>query len=853
MAVGRNQSPRDVRLLWDLTKNQKVGVLPGKLELRDPIALSPNGHYLAGTGSPFDGPKVDIYQFVDNASTNPAVRRLELGERDRVEWLDFGSNGETVLLYVRQGLEHELQIWNIDTGANLHNLPLPDGLNQEALALSPNRTYLAAADRQAVFLCDLGKGELVGSSPFPPLATDRHMDYQIEALAFAPDGSELAGLFRDAFHKHLQVVAWDLASGKMVTQHDLSDAWAIRGDRHRYRGSKLEYMPGLPTWLVHGDLVIDRASGVLLTRLPFAEDDHAPLPRRLLPNQTGLIISRSGTRWGVTSMPINGQAIEQALAAVAKGPEALPKLTTPDRSSIRRVRVELPGNWQVTPEPLPVADTLRPLLPLAARLNEVRHVALSGGGQQHAAVLSLTEETEPLLRKVLRVDRHDLVAGGHLGSFTLPVPVKGIDEKWQPVADLSLSGKRYAIRTPSNAERIDVFDAETGAHLCGYRPYQSAASKVRWLGFTDDDRLLTLSEAGQLALWEVPACKAVYECQATYTGGLALSLDRAWLAAEVPGQGLVLLDTAVGEPLGRLPLSGQGKQPTALAFHPNNRELAAVLHDADAATVACWDLESGEARLRFSAQGLRDSDSLHYCSQDYLCHGGTALIDLRNQIHLWTYIHPHGSTHLNHSPDGRHWYVFGDTFKNTPANLGGLDLPEAKAGQLSMGLGTNQVQRLLAPGMPIQLTVNAGGADRQMLTADLTRSLKQAGFLVGQSRLVLHVDGSQSDSGDQMRLDRFGGIGRGMESKTVNIPQVVATMQLTLDGQELWSTKDKLRFAGFMRHFGGNEDPRQALLKDAWANFASWARVSVRSMPQLIVRVNGEVVRVPGRSLLPGR
>ncbi|HEY8504754.1 MAG TPA: hypothetical protein VIL46_09240, partial [Gemmataceae bacterium] len=803
VAVGRGSSPRDRTYLWDLKSDMKkaVGVIPGETGLREPMALAPGGKYLAGQ-SREGGATVDVFSF----ENGQGVRRVQAGERGSVTWVDFGASSNDLLVALDGFQEKTLQVWAIDSGNNVRNFTLPKDLRKETFALSPGRKYLAVTSRDYVYVYRLADGTLAGTQRVPR-PEKQHSRYECKGLAFSPDGKELAGLFAEGLSNDQMIAAWDLARGEQTHAHVFPAEGGIRW----YKGPAIDYLPDGQAWLVSGKLVVEHDTGTLLTKLNVGERD--PNRCAVLPNDLLLVVTSAG----VHGSPFVREAYERSVKAAREagpGAQAAPKAA--DRFGVRVVRSAPGAAWSVRPEVLTPLSLGSPV-PLANPGKEVLSVHFSRADTGHAATLSTVELAVPFIRKILRCDRYDLTGRRHLGGFEVPAKFKEIKPGWTPVADLSPKGERFAVCSPTEPQRVDLFAAEGGAHLAGFLPYRQEVTAVKWLAFLDADRLLTLSETGRLTLWEVPACKAVYESGDNLTK-VALDPPRKWLAA-VNGTSVDLIDAATGEAHGRLPVTaplpadGKGMK---LAFRPDGQELAAVIPGGADQTVLLWNLQTGQLGAEFKTEAVHP-EGLHYCGTGHLLAGDGALIDLERKLLVWSYSHPHGLPRANDSPDARHWFVAQGPNNAATGLLTAAALPDPAVGRMLEQASEPGVEKVLGPGDAIAIKLNFPGppGDAEGFRKDLYRRLSDAltgrGFRVDdRARVALVITANQTDSGDRAEVTEFGAPGGGLPrfgprgprppfgprgpgmgapgagggGRTINLPQVNVTAALVAaDGQ----------------------------------------------------------------------
>jgi hypothetical protein len=156
------------------------------------------------------------------------------------------------------------------------------------------------------------------------------------------------------------------------------------------------------------------------------------------------------------------------------------------------------------------------------------------------------------------------------------------------------AGDRLALVDPSDASRVDVWDAGS-KRLVGFRPY-GARGRTAWVGGANG-RLVTLG-GGKLTGWDVPACKAVFEVDGGYAAPAHLPPGRAWVVAATAAHADVI-DTATGKVLGRCAAANKFSDWKYTALAPDGRTLLRVRHVENPGpgtlqeTAHVWDLTTG--------------------------------------------------------------------------------------------------------------------------------------------------------------------------------------------------------------------------------------------------------------------
>jgi WD40 repeat protein/DNA-binding SARP family transcriptional activator len=170
-------------IIWDLSGRRRLAQpfdagtpLPGT---PPPLAVSPNGHWLATGG-------VDGSVRVIDARTLRLVKRFIAIPHGYVMWVRFSPDGRLLGVAGQGG---SVTVWNTVTwheaGAPLRGLQQ----DSQALDVSPDSKLVAAADLAgSVRVWDVARGTVLGAFERPAFA---------KSLAFSPDGKRIAVTFED--------------------------------------------------------------------------------------------------------------------------------------------------------------------------------------------------------------------------------------------------------------------------------------------------------------------------------------------------------------------------------------------------------------------------------------------------------------------------------------------------------------------------------------------------------------------------------------------------------------------------------------------------------------------------------
>jgi predicted Zn finger-like uncharacterized protein len=561
-----------------------------------------------------------------------------------------------------------------------------------------------------------------------------------------------------------------------------------------------------------------------------------------------LLVGLGAGLWGWLSTGREGLPRGEVDAADRTGRDPdvtpLPEARPADWSAVRTVplaRAAVGVGEQPDPAPAPKGD----LLPRPLKLEgpgDVQRILFSVPDTARALVLTAVAEEGG--RNRVRADRYDLANGQHLGGSDLFRVTLDGGGQLTLTADFSPDGTRLVVRAPREQHRVDVWSAD-GQHVAGWVPYgKEPAGQVRWVGFFDSGKVLTLSVGGKLALWAVPGCRAVWATDFV-SGTVALSPGRKFLAACVAGT-YGIFDTASGELRGRLEGVPVGSVLSA-AFRPDGRELAAVVRAGE--SLARWDLKSGHGTP--GSRARTDADGLAWCGTGYLLHDDT-LYDAEWKWPVTRYVLPGQGRLATGTPDGRLWFATGRK-PGGPAELAALPVPDDPARELALQAAEGKVKVLLPPGAKVSVQVDVqdprrAATSRQRAVGNLTGVLRSMGLEVvaaGDLRLAVRL-GPEQDTGKKILLEDL----PGRKSVAVPVKEVACRAVLTDSrGTTLWEVEQPFRTpdAAGVPPTG---DPAAALDDALWGNCANWC--AGLQPGSVLVRTAAGVEVLPRMVLLGG-
>ena len=245
--VGGGGSDGGVRV-FDLRTGKPSAEVAGEFRIQKPVALSPDGRYLAGAAHGVRGSTAAVIDL----KGGKVVHEFPAG-RFNVEWLGFA--GPDRLLVTARDRDTGVTVYDLKTGNPGKTLSIGRPAGR---VVSPGGAYLAVGSDAGVRVFRLETGDEVGTLK-PSEAAPGH---SCQGLAFSPDGKQLAGLFGFTDHK---VSVWSLVDGKL--------ARTVTPDKSGPRGgsdNKLEWAADGSAWLLFNEVVTDPETGKPLWRVPAA-------------------------------------------------------------------------------------------------------------------------------------------------------------------------------------------------------------------------------------------------------------------------------------------------------------------------------------------------------------------------------------------------------------------------------------------------------------------------------------------------------------------------------------------------------------------------------------------------------
>lgn len=835
VVVGRNNSDKESRELWNLNEKKAVARIRGKAEIEKPLALSADGAYLAG-----NVPWKNAVVVVD-LKANKELGRFDFPQH-KPDFIDFAGNDRLVLGFF---WGNQIQVWDLKTGRQTANITVKR-FEKEAAAVSPGGKYVAVIFDHALHVYATENGAEVASETLP--RGDDNAEVNGKGLAFSSDGKELVAL-SEAWSKWY-LTCWDVTSGKIVAHHGPLGNDAIKKPSGYDLLPAIQWLPNNDGWLVFGEAIVEKQSGRKVETLPYGNELKVAARKIVNDDRVMVVTGKDGRR--LVAMPLKTEQIAAAMKIAREGGDPLDATLGGTRSvdlaSARQVQLGSTA-WTATPDPAPAAakGVSSRLTTLKTKPGEVARILFSSPDAGRAAISSQPEKPfvnrPPALDgKPLVIDRFDLAGGKHLGRIDLP-----------PAIDLiaiSPDGKTVLTQNFKDHDRLDAFD-EAGKPIAGWRPYDNESGddrKVVWADFLDDHRVLTAGQSGTVVLWTLPDCKAEYVIDRACQGPPTLSPGRKTLALYRDGA-FTLINPDDGSTLGTTAaISNPGRGPGSIVharFAHDGSTLAAVV----GSTLARWDVAGGQSLGEFPI-AVGAANSIELCGPNHALVNGHALYDLNRRKIVWYY---NGGMAASGSPDGLHWLVLGNPLN--PGLLGSIQMPDPQVEQLVAQSENPSTQAVLRAGTPVSIQFEFGNPPRDAetfrkeLAQALTRQIQAAGAVPRDNqplKLVARI--TEKPTGENMELRRIGSLRGG--PTTTNVPIRNLDCELFLNDAQGPITIAKQTM--YMRQFGiihlppGEGDLSGYLFQQTWLGARNW--LGGIGLPSFVARGSNGTIQLPGNT-----
>jgi hypothetical protein len=523
-----------------------------------------------------------------------------------------------------------------------------------------------------------------------------------------------------------------------------------------YRGAVLDWVPDQSALLLEGHVLLDRKSGEKIWIFP--ETDASP--RKMIDGQRILWLSKP--RGGETELALASipkETVAKASEAVQAGgagiDAALPPITRADLSGAESLVLNEPiDTWHASPDGAVTASKL-PTKPVMLE---------AGPGVLRQARFSRDTTRVTILRST--VSSGSAPVGNLLESYAFPTGRKQKDVELPMLyylMDTSPDGNLALVATcmaqPPERDRLDVWAFQQGKHAAGWRPYadkeKAEDREVQFAAFVNPQLVLTLNKTGDLVLWKLPECRAVYKAEYAEPA-VALSPGGKYLAVKaVTDPAPRLIDAASGAPQGVFESPAPLEGILAVAFRRDGRMLAAVTKEA----VYAWSVEDGKLNSEIPLQ-VPGAGPARWSGEDHLLTaawgGQRRLIDIEKRFLVWSYSIQRG-VEATGSPDQRFWYAAEgqNTRQGRIYGLLAAEIPSAAVQTRTEGKSVEDLA-LIYPGSKVSVSASVSGDDSGAVVSAMRERLENLGVIVADGAPVqVSISAEEQSTGNQLQAQRF--------------------------------------------------------------------------------------------------
>ena len=294
---------------------------------------------------------------------------------------------------------------------------------------------------------------------------------------------------------------------------------------------------------------------------------------------------------------------------------------------------------------------------------------------------------------------------------------------------------------------------------------------VLWGEFLDSTHFATSSRGGKVVIWSFPALEPLTTFTLADGAVPGLSPDRKRLAY-CNGKELGIYDVVRGEVIAQQATPQQLQWPT-LAFSPSGKKLACTAFDK----VLVWDVATGNLERNIPCTGLHVQGAVQFPDDDFVLVSGKFLIDLENQLKLWTY------EGADQAVTTAGWTFFAVTDgEQKPGGLVAVQVPQPAAKSLLKKALTQPDLFVLRSGTTARLNLNGipDAAEREHVRTALTERLQKIGCQAGDNGTIELVASMEGPKDRDVRY-MFGGGDYKMKEYT-------GRLQFVYQGQAAWET-----------------------------------------------------------------
>jgi SLA1 homology domain 1, SHD1 len=512
-------------------------------------------------------------------------------------------------------------------------------------------------------------------------------------------------------------------------------------------------------------------------------------------------------------------------------------LVTPNWSGVRQIAaIPRSTGWTVpvvVKAPPAAAARMRPvpIPPTTGFFQNSKGVVLNGSGTRaltgYAGATPGRNQSETTQVVICDLEKGALL--GSAGQTGLYAPLALTDDASQVLMRTDVFG-------PGKHDRLELWNLGKSGIVKGdqWIPYAGATGgnggdrDVRWAAFLDGERFATISEAGNLVIWQVKPLKplATLSLHGGCTPGL--SPDRKLLAFTTEKE-IGVLDLPSLEVIALQPAPTQNMSWTSFSFSPTGKRLACKTL---VTKVFVYEVADGTLHREISLHGLsaRQTPAV-FTDDDHLIVADHTLIDLETQVRLWDY---QGNERVV-AANGVCWFEI----VSRQRQAGGL-IP-AKVPTAGVQESLTRAMRdpnffIVKPGSSVSIELNGiPDASRQNeVIQSLTANLSKIGVRVAAGSPVTLQASIEQGKEEEISYRKIGG-GFGVERFKVH--PWISRIKLVYGGQTAWESGGSSVPVFEMTHLKKGETLQDHVRKLEQPNYAYFANLE---LPKLVTRPTGQ-------------
>ena len=387
------------------------------------------------------------------------------------------------------------------------------------------------------------------------------------------------------------------------------------------------------------------------------------------------------------------------------------------------------GEWTYQPDKAPAGPSLRNVrLPLAPMdfFDRPQRILLSPTENRAFVVTFNQHGGQKFGVQAIDVQRGRVTASGLFSTTAEPIAVspdgklilartKGFGTGTS--AELRLYSRKGTEAKPEKAWAPYSHHGQSEESLHGTRyPWDA---DVEWADFLDSERIITISHAGELAVWQVADLEPIYQAKVARSARPAVSRGGKYLAVTAP-EGIAILQADNGKPAGLL--SAELSHMERLDFSPSGNKLAVV----SPGRLRVWDLTTQKLERDFPVRlhiGLPNSSArdIAWLDDRFLLVGGSVIVP-DDYATAWVYS---GITPWVEY-GGRIWFIAGQS-RSFALTSGTVPSPAVRK---EWSTAPKESMLAIQPGMEISVELQTSDPQTAEVREHIVKSLTERGLKV---------------------------------------------------------------------------------------------------------------------------